>query len=118
MGRRCSPAWLHQASRSTQPAITTEITKHEAVRNHEIDKRVVASLVAGVLDRSHDKERLRQADLRGVIRWPVGQVRRVAVRREPPKEPDLRPTPSLQRPCQEGNDGSDGCKSSEASEDV
>src|SRR6266545_6947526 len=29
MGRRCSPAWLHQASRSTQPAITTEITKHE-----------------------------------------------------------------------------------------
>src|SRR6266508_2402035 len=30
MGRRCSPAWLHQASRSTQPAITTEITKHES----------------------------------------------------------------------------------------
>src|SRR6266571_5798191 len=29
MGRRCSPASLHQASRSTQPAITTEITKHE-----------------------------------------------------------------------------------------
>jgi hypothetical protein len=31
MGRRCSPAWLHQASRSTQPAITTEITKHEII---------------------------------------------------------------------------------------
>src|SRR6266540_6918888 len=31
MGRRCSPAWLHQASWSTQPAITTEITKHEVV---------------------------------------------------------------------------------------
>jgi hypothetical protein len=33
MGRRCSPAWLHQASRSTQPAITTEITKHEHIRD-------------------------------------------------------------------------------------
>jgi hypothetical protein len=29
MSRRCSLAWLCQASRSTQPAITTEITKLE-----------------------------------------------------------------------------------------
>src|SRR6266568_998005 len=42
MGRRCSPASLHQASRSTQPAITTEITKHELRPDtHQSDRHLL-----------------------------------------------------------------------------
>jgi len=71
------------------------VVQVEAVGNHEVDERVAAGLVAGVLDCSRDEEGLRRADLRDVVRWPVGQVHWVAVRGEPPVEPDLWPTPQL-----------------------
>jgi hypothetical protein len=62
----------------------TVITQVEAVRNHEVYERVATGLIPRILDCSFHKERLGRIDLRYMVRWPQGRLRRVTVRRELP----------------------------------